>query len=179
MKSLLIFSALIISFFVFGCSSPPDVEVTQAEFAEHIYFPGKGLPKMTPGLKAQISVGEKGVWCKYEEHHIVKLLLDFNFKSLDTKEEIGSDEYKNEVFLILAKNAHLYDGSNEIERFFGYWPEDATETSVSQMTMFYVIPVDTDLKNLRFEYDRSILGINTGTYTYVKFDEMEPLETEG
>ncbi|MDQ7815549.1 MAG: hypothetical protein RDU14_00825 [Melioribacteraceae bacterium] len=161
---------------LFGCSSP-DVEVIDAEFAKSIYV-STGQPIVLEGITSSIGIGEKGIWCSFQNHDIIKITLDFNFKALDTKEEIGTDKHQSEVYRILNENAHMYNGENEIKLVWGYWPEETTGTSASDMKLFYVIPDSTDLKNLKFEYDTSLLNGVKGKYSYAKFDKMKPLEEE-
>ncbi|MGD8307110.1 MAG: hypothetical protein PVF17_10680 [Ignavibacteria bacterium] len=174
-RIILLFS-LLISISFFNCSSPPDIEIINAEFVENIYFSGMSLPPMIQGVQTQVSVGENGVYCKYVDHHIIKLELNFNFKAIATQEEVGSKEHKKELFNTLSKIAHLYDGEIEQDLFWGYWPTEVTETSVTDMSLIYVIPATTDMSKLKFEYDTSILGGTTGIYTYSKFADMKPLE---
>lgn len=159
-----------------GCSSP-DVEVIDAEFAKDIYS-SAGQPIVLEGITTTVGIGESGLWCSFKDHDIVMITLDFNFKGLDTKEETGSEKHHSEVYKILNKNAHMYNGEKEIELVWGYWPEETTATSASDMKLFYVIPDSTDLKKLKFEYDTSILNGVKGKYSYAKFDKMKPLEEE-
>jgi hypothetical protein len=160
--------------FIIGCSSPT-VKVKKAEFAEDIYV-SSGSPIILDSVKTILSIGQKGMWCSFEGHDIIKISLNFNYKALDTKEKVGTDEYLSEVYRILKTNAHFYDGEKEINVVWGFWPEKATETSASNMVLFYVIPNKTDLSKLRFEYDASQLGSEVKTYTYAEFSDMEPLK---
>jgi hypothetical protein len=174
MKKMFYVILSLFTLLIFGCSSP-SVEVIKAEFAEGIYLSG-GQPIVLEGVKTLLSIGNKGMLCSFEDHNIIKISLNFNYKALNTKEKIGSDEYRSEVYNILSKNAHFYSGEIEIKSVWGFWPEKVTEKSASDMELFYVIPCKTDLKKLRFEYDASQLGRDTGIYTYTKFSNMKPLK---
>jgi hypothetical protein len=145
-------------FLIFACNRP-NVKVIKAEFAKNILFDG-------------------GIACVYTGKNIIKITLDFNFQNLITKEQVGSDAYKSEVYQLLSKNAQFYCGDSVIEPTHGYWPEKITKTSASKMVLFYVIPNKTDLNKLKFEYNASILGGQTKPYSYSSFFEMKPLSPE-
>lgn len=159
--------------FIWGCSKK-DVEVVDAEFAKNIYV-STGQPIVLDGVTTEIGIGKSGIWCSFKEHDIIRITLDFNFKALATKEKIGSDEYRSEVYKILSKNAHFYNGNKELENIWGYWPEETSATSASEMQLFYVIPHGIDMSKLKFEYDTSILSGTPGKFTYANFNNMKPL----
>ncbi|MBN2613258.1 MAG: hypothetical protein JXB00_17020 [Bacteroidales bacterium] len=167
---------LVFSILFLSCSRP-NIEVIKAEFVEDIYVSG-GQPLAVQGVEQQISVGKNGMWCKFKGHDIIKISLNFNYENLDIHEEIGSDEHRCEVYNILYKNAHLFDGKAEIKSIWGFWPEKVTETSASNMSLFYIIPKDTNMDKLRFEYETSILGKSIDSYTYSGFNKMKPLKLE-
>lgn len=80
------------------------------------------------------------------------------------------------VFCI--KNAHLFNGEAEIKSIWGFWPEKVTETRALNLKLFYIIPNNTNLEKLRFEYETSILGESINSYTYSGFNKMKPLKLE-
>lgn len=159
--------------FILGCSKK-DVEVVDAEFAKNIYV-STGQPIVMEGITTEVGIGKSGIWCSFKEHDIVKITLDFNFNSLATTEKTGSDEYRSEIYKILSKNAHFYNGNKELENVWGYWPEEASATNASGMELFYVIPHGIDMTILKFEYDTSILNGTPGKFTYANFNSMKPL----
>ena len=138
------------------------------------------LPPFIKGAeKVKVAVGKNGIRCTYENHHIIRLTLNFSYKPLDINDELGSDRYRSKVFNILQKNSHMYNGNNVVKSIWGYWPKEVTETNAYEMTLFYLIPTSSDLSKLRFEYDKSILGDTGGIFVFDKFADMEALEVEG
>jgi hypothetical protein len=138
-----------------GCSKP--VKVVKAEFAEYIVYSG-------------------GVSVSYTDKQTISMTLDFNYKNLDTKEAVGSDAYKSEVFQILTKNASFYSGDSLIEYTYGYWPDKITKTSADNLILYYLIPLNADINKVRFEYNTSVLNGKPGSFVYNQFAKMKPLK---
>jgi hypothetical protein len=174
MKKMSYFILLVFSLLLFGCTSQ-SVKVIKAEFVEDIYV-SSGSPIIVEGAVTSIAIGEKGIWCSFKGHDIIKISLNFNYNALDTKEKIGTDEYLSEVYKILKENAHFFNGEIEQKAVWGFWPEKATKTSASNMKLFYVIPNNTDLNKLKFQYDASQLRGDVNTYTFSNFSSMKPLK---
>lgn len=174
MKKLFYVILSVFTLLLFGCSSP-SVKVIKAEFAEDIYV-SSGSPIILDGVETSLAIGEKGMWCSFKGHDIIKISLNFNYKALDTKEKIDTDEYLSEVYKILKENAHFFNGEIEQKAVWGFWPEKATETSASNMKLFYVIPNKTDPNKLKFEYDASQLRGDGNTYSFTKFGSMKLLK---
>jgi hypothetical protein len=156
MKTKLVFVAFTAFTVLLIACSNPDIEVTKAEFVESIIYSG-------------------GVSVVYKDNQIIKMTLDFNFQNLNTTEKEGTDAYKSEVYQILTKNAQLNIVDSLVKATYGYWPKEITKTSASELIMFYVIPNNTDLNKLVFQYDVSILGKTPGIFTYSDFGNMKPL----
>jgi hypothetical protein len=69
-----------------------------------------------------------------------------------------SDDYRKNLFSILAEGAHFYCDGQEVERTWGYWPNEAGKNEAKEMSLFYVVPSNHSAQSLRFVYDGSVLG---------------------
>lgn len=122
-----------------GCSASPKAEITSAKYVE------------------SINAGE--VSYKYEGKDNIEITLDFRF---DDNLTIGldpeSEDFRKEIFAILADGAHFYYEGQEVERAYGYWPDKAGRNFVNEMTLFYVVPSNHSAESLRFVYDGNVLG---------------------
>ena len=135
-----------------GCSTGPKAEITSTKYVENI--------------------NAGGVFYNFEGQDNIEIKLDFRFDEnlaagLDTKEE----DFRKEIYDILVEGAHFYYEDQEVERVYGYWPEEAGSNYVKEMTLFYVVPSDHAADSMRFVYDGSVLGEGgTGIDTVIKPD---------
>jgi hypothetical protein len=58
----------------------------------------------------------------------------------------------------LVVGAHFYFDDQEIERTYGYWPQEAGSNYAKGMSLFYVVPSNHSVQSLRFVYDGTVLG---------------------
>ena len=171
-KKIFFVISLIVLTLLVGCSKP-NVEVVEAEFAKGIYSGGQ--PILLKGISTSLAIGKNGVWSSFVDHKIIVVSLNLNYQPIHTKEEVGSDKHKSEVYEYLSKYARFYNDGVESKLVWGYWPDKVSETSASNLKLFYVIPDNTDLNKLKFEFEYSILNGIKGVYTYTKFNKMKPL----
>lgn len=150
MVVLLVTLALLFS----GCSgSKPGPEITSVKYVE------------------TINVG--GVLYKYEGQDNIQIILDFTFDdNLASGLDQTSDDYRKELYAILVEGAHFYYDDQELERTYGYWPQEAGSNEAKEMTLFYVVPSNHSVQSLRFVYDGSVLGEGaSGIDTMITPDE--------
>ena len=152
---------------MYSCNSGSSVKVTKSEFVESLWVNGGGMP----GIAGNVEVHqyENGNDFFYKDHDVLKLTMNFNFQSIDSEEEPGSEAQRREFYKILVQNSHFYIGDSLIINIWGYWPEKCSNTSAKKMVLFYAIPKNTDLKSLKFEFDKSILGNTAGIYCFNSF----------
>ena len=100
-----------------------------------------------------------GVSYKFEGKDNVRIDLEFRFdESVAPELEPGSDEYRQALFTMLAAGAHLYHDGQEVERVWGYWPQETGGDYAKQMTLFYAVPSERSAASLRFVFDGDVLG---------------------
>jgi hypothetical protein len=122
-----------------GCSAGPKAEITSAKYVE--------------------TINAGGVSYHFEGQDNIEIKLDFRFdENLSAGLDPESENYRDEIFSILVKGAHFYYEDQEVERIYGYWPEEAGSNYVKEMTLFYVVPSDHSADSMRFVYDGSVLG---------------------
>lgn len=123
-----------------GCSgSNPKAEITSVEYVE--------------------TVGTGGVTVHFEGHDIIQIVLDFTFDDdLASGLDQTSDDYRKELFAILAEGAHFYYDDQEVEFVNGYWPQKAKSNYAKEMSLFYIVPSNHSVQSLRFVYDGNVLG---------------------
>ena len=100
-----------------------------------------------------------GVSYTYEGMNIIEVRMDVSYSSdvvsgLDPED----DNFRGEVFSIIAKGVHLYLEGTEIERTYGYWPEEASDSSAKNLAFFYVIPESHSASDLNFVFDGEVIG---------------------
>ena len=118
---------------------------------------GAGVKVISAEYVDSINVG--GVFYNYEGQKIVELHLDFNFDASVTEDlDPQSDDFRDELFGILHEGAHFYNGDEEVESTYGYWPDEAGVDFAKDMTLFYVVPESSPDEDLRFVFDGDILG---------------------
>jgi hypothetical protein len=146
---LLVTLALLIS----GCGgSKPKAEITSVKYVERI--------------------NASGVFYKFEGKDNIQITLDFTFDdNLVSGLDQTSDDYGKELFSILAEGAHFYYDDQEVERTWGYWPQEAGSNHAKEMSLFFVVPSDHSVESLRFVYDGNVLGEGaSGIDTMIKPD---------
>jgi hypothetical protein len=84
--------------------------------------------------------------------------MDFYFtenmiKGLDPT----SDDYREELYSILTKAIHFYDGETPIKLNWGYWPTEAGNNYAKDMSFFFVVP-ENHSDQLRLVFDGELLG---------------------
>lgn len=167
MKKEFNFVLFIFLLILFSCNSKPGVKVIKTEFVESLWVSGGGMPGIVGSVK--INQYEGGNEFFYQDHDIIKLTLNFNFQNIDSKEQLGSEAHRRELYKILIQKAQFYIEDSIAKNIWGYWPEKTTETSAKNMVLFYAIPKEVDKNILKFEYDKSILGSTSGIYNYNNF----------
>ena len=133
---LLVTLALLFS----GCSgSNPKAKITSVKYVE--------------------TINAGGVFHKYEGKDNIQITLDFTFDdNLASGLDQTSDDYRKELFSILAEGAHFYYDDQEVKRTYGYWPQEAGSNYAKEMSLFYVVPSNHSVQSLRFVYDGNVLG---------------------
>jgi len=135
-----------------GCSASPKAEITSAKYVE--------------------TINAGGVYYNLEGKDNIEITMDFRF---DDNLTVGinpeSEDFRKEIYAILADGAHFYYEGQEVERTYGYWPDEAGSNYANEMTLFYVVPSDHSVESLRFVYDGSVLGEGApGIDTMIKPD---------
>ncbi|MCJ7625188.1 MAG: hypothetical protein MUO76_16955 [Anaerolineaceae bacterium] len=133
---LLVILALLFS----GCSgSNPKAKITSVMYVE--------------------TINAGGVYYNFEGKDNIQITLDFTFDdNLASGLDQTSDDYRDDLFVILVKGAHFYYDDQEVELVYGYWPKEAGSNYAKEMTLFYVVPSDHSVQSLRFVYDGDVLG---------------------
>ena len=132
---LLVILALLVS----GCGSGPNAEIVSAKYVE--------------------TINASGVSYKFEGKDNIQIKLDFTFDdSLASGLDPASEDYRKELFAILAEAAYFYYDGEEVERTWGYWPAEAGSNFAKGMSLFYVVPSNHSAESLRFVFDGSMLG---------------------
>ena len=133
---LLVTLALLLS----GCGgSNPKAKITSAKYVE--------------------TINAGGVFYKYEGKDNIQITLDFTFDdSLASGLDPTSDDYRKELYSILAEEAHFYFDGQEVKRTYGYWPQEAGNNYAKEMSLFYVVPSNHSADSLRFVFDGNVLG---------------------
>ena len=104
-----------------------------------------------------ISAG--GIYYQWEGKDNIQIKLDFTFEDdLASGLDQTSDDYRDELYSILAEGAHFYYDDQEIELTYGYWPVEAGSNYAKEMSLFYVVPSNHSVQSLRFVYDGDVLG---------------------
>jgi len=136
-----------------GCGgSGPKAKITSAEYVDAIHA--------------------GGVSYKFEGQDNVQIVLEFTFdESVAPDLDPTSEEYRKELFALLAAGAHFYHEGQEVERTWGYWPQEAGDNYAKELSLFYVVPSDHSAESLRFVYDGDVLGEGaSGIDTVIKPD---------
>jgi hypothetical protein len=129
---LIAISALLIS----GCGgSKPSARIKSVKYVE--------------------TINAGGVFYQFEGKDNIQITLDFTFEDNLVS---GLDQTRNELFSILAEGAHFFYDNQEVERTWGYWPQEAGSNYAKEMSLFYVVPSDHPVESLRFVYDGNVLG---------------------
>jgi hypothetical protein len=137
MKKIVLLATL--ALLVSGCGSGPKAEIASAEYVE--------------------TINASGVFYKFEGKDNIQIKLDFTFdESLMDGLNPESEDYRKELYAILADGAHLYHDGQEVERTWGYWPNEAGSTYAKGMSLFYVVPSNHSADSLRFVFDAEVLG---------------------
>lgn len=124
-----------------GCGgSKPEAIITAVEYVQSIPTAG-------------------GIQYIFQDQDIVKIRMDFVISSdLTEGLEPSADDYRAKVYDILIEGAHFYYDGQEIAQQFGYWPVEASEDSVGDLTLFYLVPTGHSPDLIRFVYDGQVLG---------------------
>lgn len=132
---------LVIALLLWGCGgSGPGVKITSVKYVDSINTSG-------------------GVSYNYEGKEIIEINLDFSFdESIAADLDPTREDYRGELFKLLATGAHFYLADEEVKRTYGYWPEEAGKDFAKDMTLFYVVPIGHSVEDLKFVYDGSVLG---------------------
>lgn len=110
-------------------------------------------------VKYEESINAGGVLYRYESQDIIRIVLNFKFDdSLTSGLDQTSDDYRKELFAILVEGAHFYYDEQEVQRTYGYWPNEAGSNQAKEMSLFYLVPSNHSVQDLRFMYDGSVLG---------------------
>ena len=100
-----------------------------------------------------------GVTYKFEGQEIIRIQLDFAFNDdLVPGVDPASDNYREELYSRFVTGAHFYHDNQEVESVWGYWPSEATASSATKMSLFYLVPADHSVDDLRFTFDSDVLG---------------------
>jgi len=105
------------------------------------------------------SINASGVSYSFEDMDIIKIVFDFKFnESIVSGIDSSGDDYRQDLFIMLAEGAHFHFDDQEIEHEYGYWPQDTGSDYAKEMTLFYVVPSGHAVESLRFVYDGTVLG---------------------
>jgi hypothetical protein len=130
---------LILALLFSGCSGSPGAKITSVMYVE--------------------TINAGGVYYNFEGKDNIQITLDFKFDdNLASDLDETSDDYRDELFVLLAEGAHFYYDDQEVELVYGYWPTEAGSNYAKEMTLFYVVPSEHSVESLRFVYDGSVLG---------------------
>ena len=123
-----------------GCAgSGPKAKITSAEYVD--------------------AIRASGVSYKFEGKDNIQIVLEFKFdESVVSDLDPTSEEYRKELFALLAAGAHFYHEGQEVERTWGYWPQEAGGNYAKELSLFYVVPKNRSAESLRFVYDGDVLG---------------------
>ena len=118
------------------------------------------------------TINANGVYYKFEGRDNIKLVLDFTFdESVAPDLDPTSDEYRKELHALLVAGAHFYYDDQEVERTWGYWPNEVGSNFAKELSLFYVVPSNRSADSLRFVYDGEVLGEGaTGIDTVIRPD---------
>jgi hypothetical protein len=118
------------------------------------------------------TINAGGVFYKFDGQDNVQIVLEFTFdESVVSDLDPTSDEYRKELYALLAEGAHFYHDGQEVERTWGYWPQEAGGNYAKEMSLFYVVPSNRSAESLRFVYDSDVLGEGAaGIDTVIKPD---------
>jgi hypothetical protein len=136
-----------------GCGgSGPKAKITSAEYVD--------------------TIRAGGVSYKFEGQDNIQIVLEFTFdESVVSGLDPTSDEYRKELFSLLTTGAHFYYEGQEVERTWGYWPQEAGGNYAKELSLFYVVPSNRSAESLRFVYDGDVLGEGaSGIDTVIKPD---------
>jgi hypothetical protein len=113
-----------------------------------------------------------GVSYVFEGQDNIQIVLEFKFDERVVSDlDPTSEEYRKELFALLAAGAHFYYEGQEVERAWGYWPQEAGGNYAKELSLFYVVPSDHSAESLRFVYDGDVLGEGaSGIDTVIKPD---------
>lgn len=138
-KLLVLMLFLTLPLLLAACGSTPNAKITSTTYEE--------------------TFNRGGVSYNFQGQDIIKIVLDFKFdKSIASGLDPASEDYRDAIFTILVEGAHLYYKNQEVERFYGYWPQEAGNNYAKEMTLFYLVPSGHSVSDLRFVYNGSILG---------------------
>jgi len=103
-----------------------------------------------------------GVGYTFTDQDIVEITLDFSFdKKLTSGLDTGNkDALEKALYDKLIGGAHLYSGSQEVDRTHGFWPDDVGADHANGMVLYYLIPKGAG-SDLHFVYDGALLGDKT------------------
>ena len=140
MKIFNIFQFISIALLLSGCiQSNPKAKIIKVKYVE--------------------SINAGGVLYQYEGKDNIQIILDFTFdENLTSGLDQTSDDYRKKLFSILAKGAHFYFHDQEVESIYGYWPEEVGSNYAREMSLFYIVPSNHSIQDLRFVYNSHILG---------------------
>lgn len=122
-----------------ACSSRSEAIMTSAEY----------VPDFT----------SSGVTYTFEGQEIIRIQLDFAFNDdLVPGVDPTSDNYREELYAKFITGAHFFNDNQEVDSVWGYWPSEATASSATKMSLFYLVPADHSVEDLRFTFDGDVLG---------------------
>ena len=131
--------------FLPGLLNSTSADIISVQYAESINYSG-------------------GVSVVYEGMDIIEIVMSFTFDpEIVSDLDPDSEDYRSELFLLIDEGITLYLDDEEVERTYGYWPEEADETSATNMTLFYLVPDSHDPDDLRFVFDGEVIGSDSAS----------------
>jgi hypothetical protein len=95
----------------------------------------------------------------YDDVDIVHIVLDLEFdKSISSNLDTSSENYPGDIYAIVVEGAHFYYAGEELGREYGYWPEKFGDNHAKGISLFYLLPQDHNVDDLRFVYDGDVIG---------------------
>ena len=133
---------------------------------------GSGPKAKITSVETVDTINANGVFYRFEGKDNIKIVLEFTFdESVAPDSDPTSDAYRKELYSLLAEGAHLYYDDQEVERTWGYWPNEVGSSFAKELSLFYVVPSNRSADSLRFVYDGEVLGEGaTGIDTVIKPD---------
>ncbi|MBN1581549.1 MAG: hypothetical protein JXA89_12670 [Anaerolineae bacterium] len=133
---------------------------------------GSGPKAKITSVETVDTINASGVFYKFEGKDNIQIVLEFTFdESVAPDLDPTSDDYRKELYSLLAAGAHFYHDGQEVERTWGYWPQEVGGNYAKELSLFYVVPSSRSAESLRFVYDGEVLGEEaSGIDTVIKPD---------